>query len=89
MAAPDALREELVDLARRAMRAVDGTGYARIDIRYDADPGRPYVLEVNANCGITGDPSSAVGSILMNSGVSIDAFIGRIIADAAASSAMR
>ena len=80
--APVELRGELVDLARRAMLAVDGTGYARVDIRYDADPGVPYVLEVNANCGISGDPSSAVGSILRHSDVSIDAFIGRIIADA-------
>jgi D-alanine-D-alanine ligase len=80
--APLELRDELTDLARRAMRAVDGTGYARIDIRYDTDPGVPCVLEVNANCGITGDPSSAVGSILHISDVSIDEFIGRIIADA-------
>jgi D-alanine-D-alanine ligase len=80
--APDALHDELIDLARRAMLAVDGTGYARIDIRYDADPGVPYVLEVNANCGITADTSSAVGNILQYSGASIDAFIVTIIADA-------
>jgi D-alanine-D-alanine ligase len=81
-AAPDELRDELIDLARRAMLAVEGTGYARIDIRYDADPGLPYVLEVNANCGITADTSSAVGSILQYSDVSIDAFIVTIMADA-------
>jgi D-alanine-D-alanine ligase len=80
--APAELREELIDLARRAMLAVEGTGYARVDIRYDADPGTPYVLEVNANCGITGDVSSAVGSILHHSGASIDAFIDTIVADA-------
>jgi D-alanine-D-alanine ligase len=100
--APDELRDELVDLARRAMQAVEGSGYARVDIRYDlatplasgaADPGvpssalhatagKPYVLEVNANCGITADPSSAVGSILHHSDVSIDAFIVTIMADA-------
>jgi D-alanine-D-alanine ligase len=80
--APDALHDELTDLARRAMRAVDGTGYARIDIRYDADPGKPYVLEVNANCGLTADPSSAVANILQYSGASIDAFIVTIMADA-------
>jgi D-alanine-D-alanine ligase len=79
--APVELRDELTDLARRATLAVNGSGYARIDIRYDADPGLPYVLEVNANCGITGDPASAVGSILHISDVSIASFIGRIIAD--------
>ena len=90
--APDALHDELIDLARRAMLAVDGSGYARIDIRYDvpsplasgaADPGVPYVLEVNANCGgITADRSSAVGNILHYSDVSIDSFIVTIMADA-------
>ena len=96
--APHELRDELVDLARRAMLAVDGTGYARIDIRYGsttgaADPGvptcalpataaKPYVLEVNANCGITADRSSAVGNILHYSDVSIDSFIVTIMADA-------
>ena len=80
--APAALHDELIDLARRAMLAVEGTGYARIDIRYDADPGKPYVLEVNANCGITADPSSAVGNILQYSGAAIEAFIVTIMADA-------
>ena len=80
--APGALHDELIDLARRAMLAVEGSGYARIVIRYDADPGVPYVLEVNANCGITADPSSAVGNILHHSDVSIDSFIVTIMADA-------
>jgi D-alanine-D-alanine ligase len=80
--APVKLRDDLVDLARRAMHALGGTSYARVDIRYDSDSGAPYVLEVNANCGITADPSSAVGSILHISDVSIASFIGRIIADA-------
>ena len=80
--APAVLHGELIDLARRAMLAVEGTGYARIDIRYDADPGQPNVLEVNANCGITADPSSAVGSILKYSGASIETFIVTIMADA-------
>lgn len=81
-AAPNELHDELVDLARRAVVAVDGTGYARVDIRYDADPGTPYVLEVNANCGVTADVSSAVGSILHHSGATIDSFIDTIVTDA-------
>lgn len=80
--APPELHEELIDLARRAVRAVEGTGYARVDIRYDTDPGLPFVLEVNANCGITADVSSAVGSILHHSGATIEAFIDTIVADA-------
>ena len=80
--APGELHDELIDLARRAVLAVEGTGYARVDIRYDSDPGVPYVLEVNANCGITGEVSSAVGSILYHSGATIDSFIDTIVADA-------
>jgi len=80
-ASPDR-HDELIDLARRAVLAVDGSGYARVDIRDDADPGVPYVLEVNANCGIAADPTSAVGSILHYSGETMEAFIDTIVTDA-------
>lgn len=80
--APDAWHDELTSLARRAVQAVDGSGYARVDIRYDADPGVPLVLEVNANCGLTADATSAVGSILEYSGTSMASFVDTIMADA-------
>ena len=35
-------------MAKRVYRALELTGYARIDIRMDQD-GKPYVLEANAN----------------------------------------
>ena len=73
---------ELTSLARRAVQAVDGTGYARVDIRYDGHPGKPYVLEVNANCGLTEDVTSAVGSILEYSDTSMVSFVDTIVADA-------
>jgi D-alanine-D-alanine ligase-like ATP-grasp enzyme len=77
--APDALRASLEDLARRAMRAVGGTGYARIDIRVDERTGVINVLEVNAQCGLSSDDSSTVGSMLRQSGQSIIDLIARVL----------
>jgi D-alanine-D-alanine ligase len=62
--APDDLREEIATLARRAVRAVDGAGYARVDIRRSERLGKLFVLEVNAQCGLSTDDSSTVGSLL-------------------------
>lgn len=74
------LGEHLKDVARDAFLALDGNGYARVDIRRDAAGGNLMVLEVNANCAIsTGDTSSA-GTILMESGDSMIEFIGAILA---------
>jgi D-alanine-D-alanine ligase len=81
-AAPAALHEEMMELARRAFLAVEGTGYGRVDIRYDAATGRPHVLEVNANCCVSGDETTSVGAILTFAGQPIGAFIGAIIGDA-------
>ena len=63
-----------------AMTSALGLDYAVIDAIPTGDV--LQVLEVNANCGITSDLSSAVGSILQFSGVSIDSFIYTIMADA-------
>jgi hypothetical protein len=43
---------------------VRGSGYARVDIRMDMDTRRICVLEVNANCGVTGWPNTSMGSII-------------------------
>ena len=77
--APDALRTPLEDLARRAMRAVGGSGYARIDIRMDERTGMLNVLEVNAQCGLSSDDSSTVGSMLRQSGESIVDLVRRVL----------
>jgi D-alanine-D-alanine ligase len=45
---PEGQAAELQHLARRAYRALDLSGYARIDFRMDAS-GKAYVLEANAN----------------------------------------
>jgi D-alanine-D-alanine ligase len=44
----DALTERIHRMARRAYRALDLNGYARIDFRLDEN-GRPFVLEANPN----------------------------------------
>jgi D-alanine-D-alanine ligase len=44
----DVLTERIHRMARRAYRALDLNGYARIDFRLD-EAGRPYVLEANPN----------------------------------------
>lgn len=66
--APDDVRGEIETLARRAVRAVDGSGYARVDMRRSEKDGRIYVLEVNAQCGLSSDDSSTVGSLLKLAG---------------------
>ena len=77
--APAELQPELANLARRAMRAVGGCGYGRVDIRLDERSGLIHVLEVNAQCGLSSDDSSTVGSMLRLSGVSVVDLIARVL----------
>ncbi len=51
----------LRDMSARMFRGLHGTGYGRCDIRTDRD-GRPWMLEINPNCGVyypLSDPGSA------------------------------
>ncbi len=77
--APPELRSPLEDLARRVMRAVGGCGYGRVDIRLDERSGLIHVLEVNAQCGLSSDDSSTVGSMLRLSGVNVVDLIARVL----------
>lgn len=54
-ACPEEMTGLLKDIARRAYRAVKGTSYGRVDVRQDHATGELFVLEVNANPGISGD----------------------------------
>lgn len=56
--APATYHDPLCRLAKQAFRAVDGRGYARIDIRIDAARDAAFVLEVNANCSLSRDELS-------------------------------
>jgi D-alanine-D-alanine ligase len=72
----DEMVARITNIAKRTYRALDLSGYARIDIRLD-DEGRPYVLEANPN------PNLAYGEDFAESaektGVSYEALLDRII----------
>ncbi len=77
------LAEELKQLSLDAYDACDGYGYTRIDIRQDAGTGRLYVLEVNAQCGLSEDEDyTSIGAILKFSGVSFASAVKEILHDA-------
>jgi D-alanine-D-alanine ligase len=62
--APRQMKERLSDLAVRAFLALEGTGYARVDMRMDSGTGDLFVLEANSNCGLSGDRETSAGEIL-------------------------
>jgi D-alanine-D-alanine ligase len=55
---PDGKAEDIQHLAKRAYRALDLRGYARIDVRMDSE-GNVYVLEANPNPQIAQDEDFA------------------------------
>lgn len=75
-------QEPIRQLVLDAYTALGGSGYARVDLRMDARSGRLYVLEVNAQCGISGDEESSCGSILRIAGSSFPELLDEILADA-------
>ena len=50
---PDPVRSGIEELAGRAYRALDGEGFARIDLFYDEDSGSVFLNEMNAIPGFT------------------------------------
>jgi D-alanine-D-alanine ligase len=63
--------------------AVRGSGYARIDIRMDAQTKNLFVLEVNSQCGLSEDEDhTSIGAILRVSGKTFAQLIIEIIKDA-------
>jgi D-alanine-D-alanine ligase len=80
--APAHMRDRVADLAVRAFAAVRGQGYGRVDIRLEERTDELLVLEVNANCGISGDKETSVGEILLQSGVPATSLVSEILRDA-------
>src|SRR5450432_3870867 len=63
--------------------AVGGKGYGRIDLRMDKATGKLYVLEVNAQCGISEDEDyTSIGAILRLSGNTFSQMVAAIIENA-------
>jgi len=60
-----------------------GKGYTRIDIRQDIDTGLLYVLEANAQCGLSEDENyTSIGAIIKASKVKYSKVIEAILVDA-------
>ena len=74
---------EIQKIAWDAYVAVGGTGYTRVDVRVDAQTRIPYVLEVNAQCGISKDENfTSIGAILRYANQSFTELVIYIINDA-------
>lgn len=77
------LHTALKQLSMDAYLAVGGTGYTRVDIRMDQTTGKLYVLEVNAQCGLSEDEDfTSIGAILRMSHSSFTSLVVDIINDA-------
>lgn len=77
------LISSLKQLSFDAYKACGGKGYTRIDIRQDAATGKLYMLEANAQCGLSEDENyTSIGAILKASGVSFTEVVGEILKDA-------
>jgi D-alanine-D-alanine ligase len=82
--------EQICDLAKAAYCAVGGHGYGRVDLRMDNISQELFVLEVNANCGISSQPISpsfddgqtSVGTILHQTGIPFAQLMSEILAEA-------
>lgn len=77
------LAAKLKKLSLQAYTACEGKGYARLDLRRDQQTGKIYVLEVNAQCGLSEDEDyTSIGAILKASAVSYTEVISEILKDA-------
>jgi D-alanine-D-alanine ligase len=77
------LGEKIRAISLDAYRAVNGTGYTRVDIRMDDKSGNLYVLEVNAQCGLSEDENfTSIGAILKANGTSFKEMILEVLQDA-------
>ncbi len=79
--------EELIESIKKlswdAYCATKGRGYTRVDIRMDAATKKMFVLEVNAQCGISEDENyTSIGAILKVSEKSFTQLVEEIILDA-------
>ena len=82
-AAEPELVPALKKLSLDAYRSCGGKGYTRIDIRQDSNTGKLYMLEVNAQCGLSEDENyTSIGAILKASKISFTEVITEILRDA-------
>ncbi len=76
------LLSALSQLSLDAYLSVGGMGYGRLDIRMDQSTGKLYMLEVNAQCGLSEDENyTSIGAILRYAGRTFSEVIERILID--------
>lgn len=74
------LVDAICEVSWAAYASVGGTGYGRVDLRMDRDTGRLYVLEVNAQCGLSEDENyTSIGAILRFAGAPYSRAVQQII----------
>ena len=84
--APAHLVERIGEVSWAAYAAVGGRGYGRVDLRMDAETGTLYVLEVNAQCGLSEDENhTSIGAILRFSERPFHSMVREIVSGALAS----
>jgi len=77
------LAQQLKDLSIDAFKAVKGVGYARLDFRMDKKTGKLFVLEINAQCGLSEDENyTSIGAILRVSNKTFTNLIVEVLDDA-------
>ena len=76
-----ATAKRIREISWAAYEAVGGRGYGRVDLRQDARTGEIFVLEVNAQCGISEDEAyTSIGAILRFAGVPFHDCVREILA---------
>lgn len=74
------LIESIQQISWNAFAACKGKGYTRVDVRMDAVTKKLFVLEVNAQCGLSEDENyTSIGAILKYSNVSFTSLVKDII----------
>ncbi|MEY3921142.1 MAG: hypothetical protein RL634_903 [Bacteroidota bacterium] len=77
------LADQIKKISFDAYKSVKGTGYTRVDIRMDDLTGKLYVLEVNAQCGLSEDEDyTSIGAILKANNTSFKEMILEVLQDA-------
>lgn len=77
------LSEAVKQMSIEAYCAVKGQGYGRVDVRMDSETGKLYVLEVNAQCGLSEDEDyTSIGAILRFSKKSFATLVEEVIYEA-------
>lgn len=73
---PEQERDRLRNIVQRCWRAFGLRGYARVDLRLDAE-GSPYVLEINANPCLSRDAGFAAAAL--QAGIRYEQLIERVV----------